>query len=165
MDHRLIPAVLFTGMLTIGAAQAFEPIISQPGADRLIHPSGVTDEVLATREQTDGEFGMIIIGGPAGTGPGPAIIQHRGSESWYVLEGSFDFYVGDKKFEGGAGTFISVDAGTSHGFIAKSDGKILVTYQPAGYEHFFMDWDKLGLQPGPELGKLEESYGLSRPAP
>ena len=30
-------------------------------------------------------------------------------------------------------------------------------------EQFFMEWDKQGLQPGPELGKLEESYGVTRP--
>lgn len=161
--HTAIAATLL-GLGTL-PAHAYEPIISLPGEHRLIHPSGVTDEVLATREQTDGEFGMIILSGPAGSGPGPSITHHRGSETWYVLEGTFEFHVSDKVFESGPGTFISVDSETSHGFIAKTDGKILVTFQPGGYENFFIDWDKLGLQPGPELGKLEESYGLTRPAP
>ena len=165
MTTRILSMAIFSALLMTTAAVAYEPIISLPGEHLLIHPAGVTDEVLATREQTDGEFGMIILGGPAGSGPGPSITHHRGSETWYVLEGTYEFHVRDKTFEGGPGTFISVDVGTPHGFIAKTDGKLLVTFQPGGYEHFFMDWDKLGLQPGPELGKLEESYGLTRPAP
>lgn len=161
---RIVFATCLLGLAAL-PAQAYEPIISLPGEHQLIHPSGVTDEVLATREQTDGQFGMVIISGPPGSGPGPSITHHRGSETWYVLEGTFEFHVRDKVFESGPGTFISVDSETPHGFIAKTDGKILVTFQPGGYEHFFIDWDKLGLQPGPELGKLEESYGLTRPAP
>ena len=80
-----------------------------------------------------------------------------------MLEGNYEFHIGEKVVDGGAGTFLAFDAGTSHGYISKGPGKILVIYSPAGYEHFFMDWDKLGLKPGPDLGKLENQYGVTRP--
>ncbi|MDB5538228.1 MAG: hypothetical protein JWQ65_3103 [Devosia sp.] len=142
---------------------AFEPIISLEGQHQTIERDGGTDVLLATREQTDGQMGVIILPSKAGQGPGPAIVQALGSETWYVLDGTFEFHVGDKIFNGGSGTFISVDAGQPHGYIAKSDGHILVVYTPGGYEHFFEDWAKKGLSPGPELGQLENSYGVTRP--
>lgn len=64
---------------------------------------------------------------------------------------------------GGPGTFVAVDKGQAHGFIGKTPGKLLVLFMPGGYEHFFMDWEAQGLVPGPELGALENSYGVTRP--
>jgi mannose-6-phosphate isomerase-like protein (cupin superfamily) len=145
------------------SAFAFEPIVSLGGEHRLLQCDGGTDEPLATREETDGQLGVIILPSQPGQGPGPAIIQHFGAESWYVLEGTFEFHVGGKSFDGGPGTFVAVDAGQPKGFIAKSAGRILVIYTPGGYEHFFMDWAKLGLKPGPQLGALENQYGVTRP--
>lgn len=144
-------------------AFAFEPIISLGGQHQLLTRDGGTDQLLATKEQTDGKFGVIILPSTVGQGPGPAIVQANGAEAWYVLDGTFEFHVGDKVFDGGPGTFIAVDSGQSHGYIAKTDGHILITFTPGGYEHFFMDWAKMGLKVGPEVGKLEEKYGVTRP--
>jgi mannose-6-phosphate isomerase-like protein (cupin superfamily) len=144
---------------------AFDPIVVLPGGGTAIQPNGNPALVLATKEQTGGQFGAIILSDAgAGGGPGPAIIQQTQTEIWFVLEGSYEFHIGDKVFTAGPGTFIAVDAGQPHGFITKSAGRLLTLYAPGGYEHFFMDWDKLGLKPGPDLGKLEKSYGATRPA-
>ena len=40
----------------------------------------------------------------------------------------------------------------------------MLIYTPAGFEQFFADWDAQGLEPGPELGALEASYGVTRPS-
>ncbi len=154
-----------TALLAVGtlAAQAFEPIISLGGEHRTIHPDGDTDEVLATQEQTDGMLGILTLASMAGDGPGPAIVHAYRAEFWYVLDGTYEFHVGNKVIEGGPGTFVAVDAGQPHGFIAKTAGKLLVTFLPGGYEHFFIDWDAKNLTPGPELGALENSYGVTRP--
>jgi mannose-6-phosphate isomerase-like protein (cupin superfamily) len=142
---------------------AFDPIISMGGEHLTIHPSGATDEILATRDQTDGRFGIVTLSSNGNDGPGPAIVHANSAEIWYVLEGTYEFHVEDRVFEGGPGTFVAVDAGQSHGFVGKTPGKLLVIFMPGGYEQFFMDWDRLGLEPGPELVELEESYGLTRP--
>lgn len=152
-------------LLALGSpAFAWEPIVSLAGEHLTIHPAGATDEILATREQTGGQFSVITLGGAAGTGPGPAIVNSLAAEAWYVLEGTFEFHVDDRTVEGGPGTFVAFEAGQPHGYIAQTEGKLLVIYTPGGYEHFFMDWDATpGLVPGPELGPLEESYGVTRP--
>jgi quercetin dioxygenase-like cupin family protein len=163
MNFKWIAAAALLGCAVSTSALAFEPIISLPGAAREIHPDGVTDAVLATKEQTDGQLGMVILGSPPGTGPGPAIIDNKAADYFYVLDGTFEFHIGDKVFDGGPGTLVASDKGTSHGYIAKTEGHMLVIFAPGGYEHFFMDWDKQGLKPGPDLGKLENQYGVTRP--
>ncbi len=146
-------------------ALAYEPIIAMPGEQLIISPPGGQMAVLATREQTDGQFGVVAIDLTPGTGPGPAITHSLSAETWYLVDGEVEFHVGDKVFTGGPGTFVSVDAGQSHGFIAKSDGKLLILFQPGGYEHFFMEWNETQVPKGPEAGKLENKYGVTRPAP
>lgn len=167
MTYRLIFAAMFGAgalLATSAAAIAFDPIVSPADGHIVIHPAGAVDYVLATKEQTGGQFGAIILGdSAAGGGPGPAIIHASETEIWYVLEGTYEFHVGAKVFEGGPGTFVAVDAGQPHGFITKSAGKLLTIFSPGGYERFFMDWDKQKLTPGPDLGKLEQSYGVTRP--
>lgn len=150
----------------VASAQAYEPIISLPGEHMTIFPGGGKHEILATGEQTDGKFSVLILTNAAGEGPGPSITHTLGSETWLVLEGTYELHVGDTVLEGGPGTFISVDVGQAHGFIAKTNGRLLVTFSAAGYEHFFMEWaDTPGLMPGPDLGVLENKYGVTRPAP
>jgi mannose-6-phosphate isomerase-like protein (cupin superfamily) len=156
---------ILAAFLGIQDVQAFEPIISIGGEHPVIHPDGTTDEIVATQEQTDGLLGIMTIGSDKeGFGPGPAIVHRSRAEFWYVLEGTYEFHIGDQIVEGGPGTFIGVDAGQSHGFLAKSPGRLLVTYMPGGYEHFFLEWDRQGLKRGPALGPLEESFGATRPA-
>lgn len=145
-------------------ALAFDPIISIAGQVPVIHPGGGTMEVLATKEQSGGAFGVITATDtdPANSGPG-MIVQNKNVEMWYVLEGTYEFTAGGKTYEGGPGSFVAVDAGQVHTFKAKTPGKLLMIYTPGGFEHFFMDWEKQGLAFGPDLGKLEASYGVTRP--
>lgn len=156
-----------SAMLAFGAmsapALAFDPIVVIDGQARVIHPGGGTQEVLATRAGTDGKFGATTTSDPANSGPGSSIVHANEVEIWYVLEGQYTFYVGGKTYEGGPGTFVAVDAGQPHEYVTKTPGKLLMMWSPGGFEQFFMDWDKQGLKPGPDLGKLEASYGVTRP--
>ena len=142
--------------------RAFDPIISTPGEHRVVRPDGASNEVLATHAQTGGQLGVMTLSGAPG--PGSVIVHTKEAEIWYVLEGEYEFYVGDQTFEGGPGTFVAVDAGQPHGFTNKNDGKLLVIFTPGGYEGFFVDWEEQGLARGPALGELERSYGVTRPA-
>lgn len=163
MKTTLLGAAGFCALVTATTpAFAFDPIISMVGQVPVIHPGGGTMEVLATKEQSGGAFGVITGRDQPGTGPGK-IIQGKNVEMWYVLEGTYEFTFGDKTYEGGPGSFVATDAGQPHEFKAKTPGKLLMIYTPGGFEHFFMDWEKQGLAFGPDLGKLEASYGVTRP--
>ena len=98
--HRLA-AMTVAMVLGTFPSFAFQPIITLQGERPTIHPPGADIEVLASREQTDCQFGIIVINAKPGDGPGPAITNHRGSETWYVLEGQFEFHVADYMFSGG----------------------------------------------------------------
>jgi mannose-6-phosphate isomerase-like protein (cupin superfamily) len=144
-------------------AFAFESYISLPGPDRDLHPAGVHDELLATKAQTDGQLGMILLGNPVGGGPGPAIVDNKAVDYWYVIDGTYEFHLGDKVVDVGPGALLVADKGTPHGFITKTEGHILSIFAPGGYEQFFVDWDKEQPKPGPDLAKIEERYGVTRP--
>jgi mannose-6-phosphate isomerase-like protein (cupin superfamily) len=147
-------------------ALAYDPIITMPGEQQTVTPADQNIHIFAGADTTDGKIGFLVLEDVvAGGGPGPAITHSKESETWYVLEGTYEFHVGDTVFEGGPGTFVSVDAGQPHGFINKTAGKLLVVFAPGGYEEFFKEWDEKGLARGPDLGKLEQTYGVTRPAP
>lgn len=149
---------------------AWEPIVSPGGQHTVIHPDGDAAEVLAMREQTHGQFSVITLSSKAGDGPGPAIVHANEAEAWYVLDGAYEFHIGDRMIAGGPGTFIAVAAGQPHGSVAQTNGKLLVFYTPGGYEHFFRDWDQMatveqtvGIKGLADLGSIEENYGVTRP--
>jgi mannose-6-phosphate isomerase-like protein (cupin superfamily) len=147
--------------LTTFAVSAFEPFYSIGGQHQEIHTSGGNVELLATQEQTDGQLGVLIFGGD---GPGANIVHARNAVYWFVLEGTYQFTVGDQTVKGGAGTFVAAPAGTPHNLqLLLGPGRFLEIFSPGGYEHFFMDWEKQGLSPGPALGALENQYGVTRP--
>ena len=73
---------------------------------------------------------------------------HKGEdESFYILEGEFDFHVGDKKFTAGPGELVVLPKNIPHYFNLITDtAKALLLISPAGFEIF------LGSSAG--LGKL-----------
>jgi quercetin dioxygenase-like cupin family protein len=146
-------------------ATGYDPVITMPGEQQTVTPADQRIHIYAGADTTDGNIGFIVIEGKPGEGPGPSITHAERAETWYVLEGTFEFHVGETVFEGGPGTFVSVGAGQPHGFNNKTDGKLLVVFTPGGFEEFFEEWDAKDLPRGPEVGALEQTYGVTRPAP
>ncbi len=71
----------------------------------------------ATSEQTGGVYSEVEgVFEPGGFAPLPHI--HLGEdESFYVLDGEFDFRIGDETLCGVEGSFLHVPRGTLHGFV------------------------------------------------
>ena len=163
MKQGFCRAALLPLLVAAAPAWAFEPIVVIGGQVPALQMGGGAQEVLATKAQTDGMFGVLTTADTAaGNGPG-MVMQNNYTELWYVLEGTYEFKAGGKTFEGGPGTFVAIDKGQPHSFETKSAGKLLMIYMPGGFEQFFMDWDKQGLTTGAEIGALEASYGVTRP--
>ena len=98
-------------------------------------------------------------------GQGPPLHSHADEdESWYVLEGSLRFRLGDELAEAPAGTFVFVGRGTPHCFHNAGDepARILVLFTPAGMESFFDGFAELG--PGTadpaDFARLGEPAGM-----
>ncbi|MBA3923102.1 MAG: quercetin 2,3-dioxygenase [Nostocaceae cyanobacterium] len=114
---------------------------------------GILWIMLATAEDTNGEYSCIEQLIPRGAGPGPHI-HEAADETFYIMEGEMTFFVDDKPIKGTAGSFVAIPRGTKHAFQIDSDTvRLLNTYVPAGFEYAIMATAVLAetrtLPPGP----------------
>jgi DNA-binding transcriptional MerR regulator/quercetin dioxygenase-like cupin family protein len=79
------------------------------------------------------------------TGGGPPHLHHDQDEWIYVVEGEFEFHVGNKRFRLSAGESVFMPRKVKHmwGSVSGKPGKIINVYQPAGrMEEFFRELGK-----------------------
>jgi mannose-6-phosphate isomerase-like protein (cupin superfamily) len=84
-----------------------------------------------------------------------------------VLEGEYEFCVGEQTVRAGPGTFVFGPRGIPHTFkcVGTSPGKIQGIISPPGFEAFFKELDVLAKQGPPDTGQvvaLAGKYGLKR---
>lgn len=124
------------------------PIILQPGEGWVIPgPEGVT--LKATAEQTAGAIGFV----EATSAPGfaaPRHIHHANDELFYVLEGEFQFLVGEETVNAPAGSFVYIPRGTVHApkVVSSSPGKVVFAYVPGGLESDFEEFERVARKYG-----------------
>lgn len=83
----------------------------------------------------------------AGTTAGPWTVPHlhRGfEESFYVLDGTFTFSVGEERIAASSGAYVLVPRGTAHAFEAgEGGGRFLLLMVPGGLEEMFLELAEL----------------------
>ena len=130
----------------------------------------------ATGRTTNGTFALFDSLVLPGGGP-PPHIHHRESESFYVLQGEFEFLAEDRWIRASPGSFVHVPKGALHTLknVGRGVGRLLTLVVPAGLDEFF---EELGV-PGtdvsdpPPFGPAEvenllataPKYGLEVPSP
>jgi mannose-6-phosphate isomerase-like protein (cupin superfamily) len=86
---------------------------------------GMLEIVKISGADTGGEYGLL------------EITVRAGDEWFYVLEGEFTVYVGERRLSLPAGAFAFGPRGVPHTFIAETDGaKVLIGFQPFHFEGF-----------------------------
>jgi mannose-6-phosphate isomerase-like protein (cupin superfamily) len=108
---------------------------------------------LVTGEESGGAyFSMLAIVPPQG-GPPPHIHLDE-DETFYILDGTPTFRLGDEFVVAGPGDFVNVPKGVVHNFRNFSDEplRMILTFTPAGIEKFFEE-------------TLERAYDLTQPCP
>ena len=93
---------------------------------------------LVTGEESGGAYFSMLAMVPPGGGPPPH--THRDEdETFYVLEGTPTFRLGDGRILAGPGDFVNVPRGVLHCFRNLSDAPVtmILTFTPAGIERFF----------------------------
>jgi quercetin dioxygenase-like cupin family protein len=99
--------------------------------------------LIVSDEDTNGAFAVAEFRGAEGVWTVPHIHQ-RMEESFYVLEGSFIFTVGDRQVEAKPGAFLMVPRGTPHIMRAgPNGGALLALFTPAGLEKMFLELGRL----------------------
>ena len=129
-------------------------IVLQPGEGHRPDLPGMVQTIKVNGEDVGGEFAMweAEIKG----GPGPHI-HHTDIETFYVLEGSVEFKLGDELAVLNKGGFALIPRGQVHAFTTLGDGpaRLLVTVLPAGFEHFFEEMQAM-LAQGMEIQQVHK---------
>jgi quercetin dioxygenase-like cupin family protein len=90
--------------------------------------------ILASSDQTQGEFSVIEQLMPAASGP-PPHVHERVCEAFYVLDGEIEFRLATGPLIATTGSFVSIPPGTPHAFKVRSQtARVLNFYTPGGFE-------------------------------
>ena len=139
-------------------------IVLAPGAGPHYFVLGDLVTVKVHGRDTGGVFSQIETTCGPHIGP-PPHIHHREDETFFVIEGEFEFICGGERSTGGPGTVVRLPRGVPHRFanIGDTPGRVLVTITPAGFEDFFAEVGALSAEEQnklPQLGELAARYGL-----
>ena len=115
------------------------PITPKKGQTFQVPSTIVT--LLAVAADTGDAFSLFE--GRVAPRQGPPLHRHQDDEAFLVLEGAFDFQVGEEQRHLGPGGFAFVPKQTLHMFLNRSaehEGRLLIITLPAGYhERFFAE--------------------------
>lgn len=124
-------------------------------------------ELQATKDRcTLAEMVARPLGGP------PPHLHHHEDEGFYILEGNFEFLVGDRTIPAPAGTFVYAPRKQIHQYrnLGPGAGRLLVWAQPARFQRFIAELGtsvESAAEPPPvdqatlqKLARLCEVYGL-----
>lgn len=102
------------------------------GKEYMVGPKGnALVRIKLTAEDTGGAYEIITEDHPKGFESEPHI-HPVGAETFYVIEGEYEYYFGDVKGTASAGTVWHVPPGIVHVIRAKTDGKVMMVYSPPG---------------------------------
>lgn len=102
-------------------------------------PGGQLLTYKITADQTGGAYSLFEGTVPPQEGE-PPHIHHREDESFYVVEGEFEFSRDGETFEVGPGSLVYVPRGSLHAFrnVGEGKGRLLLGQTPGGlHERFF----------------------------
>jgi quercetin dioxygenase-like cupin family protein len=105
--------------------------------------------------RTGGAYTLFEVATEPGAGP-PPHVNHREDESFYVLEGEYEFLIEGSTIRARAGSLFYFPKGTHHAHrgVGEGVGRMLVTQTPGGlYEGFF---EEVGKPVDSEAGTLVE---------
>lgn len=127
--------------------------VLQPGGGRSIDLGAFRMSVKASGVETLGAFSLLEATEPPGFGP-PLHIHHDSAEAFYVLDGEYLIYLGEREFACPAGSFIFIPAGLVHGFrVGDAPSRKLNLYTPAAMVGYF---DELATSPSDSAEALSE---------
>jgi mannose-6-phosphate isomerase-like protein (cupin superfamily) len=127
------------------------------------HQIRIGTDVLFVKALTGIDDGVAVLETVAAPG-GPAPLDHvhrTYDEVFYVVDGAFQFRVGDELVDADPGSVISVPRGSAHTFknIGQNDGRIVIVTAPGRAAHMLEDIGAMLASPGPlPLEALVEVY-------
>lgn len=122
-------------------AREDKAFVLAPGEGRAIDLGVFGMTVKAGSEDTNGVFSLLEAEEPPGFGP-PLHVHYDADEAFYVLDGEYTMFLGDREFSCPAGSFVFIPAGLRHGFrVGGVPSRKLNFYFPGAMIGYF---DELG---------------------
>lgn len=105
--------------------------------------------------ETGGTHAVFEHSSPPGGGT-PPHVHRREDETFYVLEGQFEFVKEGRSIKAGPGTTIFAPRHVAHSFrnVGSAVGRMLLVATPSGIESFFEEMDREIGPPPPDMRKL-----------
>jgi mannose-6-phosphate isomerase-like protein (cupin superfamily) len=105
---------------------------------RKINILGIPMVIRLHGSETGGTVSAVESHDVFGGGP-PPHIHHREDETFQILEGEYEWTVGDKKFIAKKGDTIFAPRGVAHTYryLGQAPGRLMCVITPAGFEGFF----------------------------
>lgn len=119
---------------------------------------------LISSGDTNRRFCLVESGVPSFIGP-PLHVHEGEDEMFFILEGRYEFQIGDARVQVGVGDTIFAPRGVSHTFrvISCEPGRALIFATPGGFDLFFRDcaqvWERGEVSP-PVLGAIAATHNL-----
>lgn len=137
------------------------PVVRMPDVNKGVTLRGQPMVFLVTREDTKhtSMFDWTI---PAGFATGRHVHRVQ-EESFYVLEGECEWWVGEKAVHATPGTYLFIPPGVPHNItnVSEKPARVLMTVSPPGHERYFEELAKMAAHGAPDpiaLADLRNRY-------
>jgi quercetin dioxygenase-like cupin family protein len=111
---------------------------------------GATFTIKVLTSETNGRYTVLDVIHPPDVGP--ALHMHpKGSETFYIIDGHYEFILNGKSLKGSPGDVISVPKETPHKFVVGQKGGHALVISPPDLEFYFLKVSEL-------LGKGDVSH-------
>ena len=139
-----------------------QPVIRLPGDNTGVVLRGEPMAFLVTGKDTKhtSMFDWTI---PPGFATGLHVHRVQ-EETFYMLEGACEWWVGDRVVRATPGTYLFIPPGVPHNItnVSEKPARVLMTVSPPGHEHYFEELAALAAGSGPPdakaIGQLRVRY-------
>ena len=97
---------------------------------------GATFTIKVLTSETNGSYTILDVIHPPNVGPA-SHMHPKGSETFYIIEGDYEFILDGKSLTGKPGDVIFVPKGTPHRFVAGYRGGHALVISPPELEFYF----------------------------
>jgi quercetin dioxygenase-like cupin family protein len=113
--------------------------------------------IKATGAETDQQATVLETIVPPRGGP-PRHKHANESETFYIVEGDFEFEMDGQRVQASTGDFLVAPRGVPHQFknVGNEPGKLLIVCQPAGFEGFVEAFAQIPVDQPPDPAKMAE---------
>ncbi len=119
-------------------------------------------EILVSTRQGGGACSVITQQCAPGSGP-PLHVHEFEDETFYVLEGSFEFRRGSDRIDATAGQVVFGPHGVPHTFknVGSTKARVMCVATPGGLDLYFEEISRLALPPdAAKLAAISDRYGI-----